>query len=518
MILKRIKVSDAERVISFAKPLARGDAEIQIGKLEGRALQGAVRPFMTSYGTISIFSAGADSGQRPTPMVASILIHGFAAGIISLGIMNTPRIVKPKQNEQYTVRNLDFRIPESLMRRFAGNATDQGSRGSDAGVRAAAERMAEYMQSQLPIVQAKTGSQILLQADLRPHLDASVEIEVPSFVIWKPSKVQTQTIVAPPSEKPRAAEVTPSVSAPNEELELQDIAITATDLPTRNSQSPAGTTSPVVVHELSPVQKSLVTATQISDNPTPAAVISVSDFRLADRRSVLPPVKETLGSNVQVGSTPGEANSPGESKTEDTGEKRTGQGSIDTHAAQEHEAKGGSEDGRPGSSQGNSVSLSRGSHTAIVITLAKDGRFGAVVVSTSLEDRYPEMEGLWSGRLVYTVHLNVGLPHSWILEYSLPRTAEAAAAGSVAHLEAPWPYSIVRPDLAPSSIGADALIVNGFINKDGRFEKLIPIIPPTFPLSDFVLHCLQEWQFRPAAQDGHPTRVEVMLIIPDQAE
>jgi hypothetical protein len=486
---------------------------------------------MMSYGTITIFSGAANLGQRPVPVVVSLLIHGLAGGIISFGIMYTPRIVKPEHNERYTVRNLDFPIPEALMRRLPGNPMDQGSRRSDASVRAAAERMAAFMHSQHPIAQAKTGYQILLQADLRPRLDVSAEIQVPTFVIWKPSNVRTETIVAPPQEKPHAAEVTPSISVPNEELELKDIAVTATDFPTTRIQSLAGTTSPAVVHEPRATQKAPVTVAQISDKPTQAAVMSVSDLRVADRNSVLPPVNETAGLKAQDGSIPGEANSPRNTKTPgdaktlspqsenhsgaDAGKTRTGQDSIDTPSAHEHEAKGGSEENRPGSSQGNNAVINQENHASTVITLAKDGHFGAIVVGISLQDRFPEMEQLWSGRLIYTAHLHVGLAHSWMLEYSLPRSADAAAAGSVAHLEAPWPYSIVRPDLAPGSIGADALIVNGFINNDGRFESLNPIVPPSFPLSDFVLHCLQQWHFRPAVQDGHPTRVEVMLIIPD---
>jgi len=309
------------------------------------------------------------------------------------------------------------------------------------------------MHSQHPIAQAKTRSQILLQADVRPRLDVSAQIQVPSFVIWQPSKVRAETIVAPPLEKPHAAEVTPSISAPNEELELKGIAITATDFPTTANQSPAGSTSPVVVHEPGATQKAPVTVAQISDTPTAAAVMSVSDLRVADRKSVLPPVNETAGLKAQDGSTPGEAKSLGESKTAsntetpspqaenhsgaDTGKTRTGQGSIDMPSAQEDVAKGGSGESRPGSSQGNNALFNQGSHTATVITLPKDGHFGAVVVGISLQDRFPEMEELWSGRLIYTVHLHVGLAHSWVLEYSLPRSAEAGDAGTVAHLQAP---------------------------------------------------------------------------------
>ena len=42
--------------------------------------------------------------------------------------------------------------------------------------------------------------------------------------------------------------------------------------------------------------------------------------------------------------------------------------------------------------------------------------------------------------------------------------------------------------------------------------------PPEFQEKQFVLDVLRQWQFRPAAQDGHAASVEVLLIIPEQPE
>ena len=126
-------------------------------------------------------------------------------------------------------------------------------------------------------------------------------------------------------------------------------------------------------------------------------------------------------------------------------------------------------------------SESIGQPTLTQITLPKDGHFGAVVVGDALEDQYPEAAGAWSGRIAYTVYLHVGLAKSWILQYSLPREADASAGGTVARLDAPWPYDIVRPNLAPGSVDADVLMIHGFIDPSGRFQGLSVAFPPDFP-------------------------------------
>lgn len=150
--------------------------------------------------------------------------------------------------------------------------------------------------------------------------------------------------------------------------------------------------------------------------------------------------------------------------------------------------------------------------------MPKTGSFGSVVVGDSLQDQYPEMSGVWNGRMAYTVYLHVGLSRSWILQYSLTPDAKITLSGNADRLEAPWPYSIVRPNLAAGSINADALMVHGFVNTAGHFEALSVVFPAAFPEAQFVLDSLARWQFRPATENGQMARVEVLLIIPEELD
>jgi len=98
------------------------------------------------------------------------------------------------------------------------------------------------------------------------------------------------------------------------------------------------------------------------------------------------------------------------------------------------------------------------------------------------------------------------------------RAPEESQSAAGAAIEAPWPYTIVRPNLDPGSLDADALMIHGFVNQSGHFEALSMVFPQTFAQAQFVLTALEKWQFRPAMQSGQSARVEVLLIIPEQAE
>ncbi len=138
---------------------------------------------------------------------------------------------------------------------------------------------------------------------------------------------------------------------------------------------------------------------------------------------------------------------------------------------------------------------------------------------SGLAEKYPETAGIWSGgRLVYTVYLHVGPGKNWILQYSLPRAAGVAAAAGVTRPEAPWPYQIILPHLAAGDFNSDALLVHGFINLAGGFERMSLVFPPTFAKAKYVINALQQWQFRPARQNGQIAAVEVLLIIPEETE
>jgi hypothetical protein len=324
-------------------------------------------------------------------------------------------------------------------------------------------------------------------------------------LIWNSQKAVVKTIVLPQPDKPAAAEVRPSIEAPNQEVTPADIRISATDFGTQKLPMFPSNTSPVAIHGPDLPQKIPATSSTGSGQPTPAAVLSLSDLRMTGGTVYLPPGNESASSTSPGGLTPGKDSSqPGNGdstgKAGGTGAGRAGGG------------KTGSDQGTDtGSGSGTSLSSTH-------IAVAKSGQFGAVVVGSTVEQRYPDVPSLWSGRLVYTVYLHVGLAKSWILQYSIPPSADAAKAGNATRIEAPWPFDIVRPDIPAGAIDADVLMIHGFVNKDGRFEELAVVFPPRFAHAQFVLDALKQWEFRPATQDGQAARVEVALIIPEETE
>ena len=75
--------------------------------------------------------------------------------------------------------------------------------------------------------------------------------------------------------------------------------------------------------------------------------------------------------------------------------------------------------------------------------------------------------------------------------------------------------TLCGPTSPPDTIDADALMIRGFVDESGRFEGLNIVFPQPFSSAQFVLDALQQWQFRPATQDGQAVRVEVLLVIPE---
>jgi len=268
----------------------------------------------------------------------------------------------------------------------------------------------------------------------------------------------------------------------------------------------------------------------------PAAVMSLSDLTMKDGPVTLPPVNETADKKQEGPVKEGPAEKPlaqGKGNTEGSaGGVGLGTGATQATwpAMMTAEAKNPAATNpaaspapataaptkattypAPGSIDSTAGSDPPTSHFA----LPKDGEFGAVVVGATMQGEYPEVVSMWGGRMAYTVYLHVGLQKSWTLQYSIPTAVETESGGNTPRLEAPWPYNIVRPNLAPGAINSDALMVHGFVNEAGRFESLAVAFPPEFPQTQYVLSALAQWQFRPAAENGHPTRVEVVLIIPE---
>jgi hypothetical protein len=125
--------------------------------------------------------------------------------------------------------------------------------------------------------------------------------------------------------------------------------------------------------------------------------------------------------------------------------------------------------------------------------------------------------GVLTCRIVYTVYVQVGLPKSWILQFCPADANETtgAARGTVAALDAPWPFRIMRPPV--TGLNGDYTLVHGIVNTSGRFEHLALVTPDEVATNELV-PALQQWEFRSASRDGEPTAVEVLMIIPHRQE
>jgi hypothetical protein len=474
---------------------------------------------MKSSPTITLFSQSRDIDRRSTSFAISVLFHSMALGLLSFGVMYTPRLDTRAIAARYTIRNIDLETPEQQARRAArGKVKYPDPRKPDIPPKAKAGAGKPIPQPPLlrQIAKAQKGPQTLVQPDLPTQLTLKQEIPVPTIVIWSPKKADVKTVVAPQPEKATAADVKPIPDPPNQAVDLSDISISPSAVPAPKLPTPPSTTSPVAIQAPERVQMAPATVSQPTAPPTPAAIMSLSDLKMAQGTVTLPPVNETAATDAQGTlapgpardpSAPGKNNRPGSAGTESSSNKAAAQSAVAAKVDRAESASPSSVDAGSGQSLQPS---------ATQITLPRDGQFGAVVVGESLDAQYPELNSVWGGRMAYTVFLHVGLARSWILQFSLPRSEEAAAGGTIAQIEAPWPYNIVRPNLALGSTDGNTIMVHGFVNRAGRFENLEIVFPPEFPQAQFVLKSLQNWQFRPASQNGQAATVEVLLIIPQE--
>ena len=455
----------------------------------------------------TLFSERLDTGQRPTSFIASFVVHAVAISLVLFSFAYKPPVIKVIA-EHYTIRQLDLHMPVPPQRANKENAAYPKRHSDDTS-------SASKQAPKLPVLRlathAITGPQTLIQPDLANNIRLPQPIPVPQVMIWSPSKIVVKNVVPPTPEKPTSANAKPSLERPNQEIPLADVNIASSNLPSVKLHILPSTTSPISVHQPDAAQMPPASASQQSAQPTPAAILSLSDLRMKDGTAVLPPVNQSAAKDSDGVMAPGPVAKPSPKE----GNGKPGDAGAGKNTAS---ATGIKPDTITPGTDSSLDSADAGRPRTTPIALPKDGHFGAVIVGDSLTQQFPEVADVWSGRLAYTAYLHVGLQKSWILQYSLPPNSEASAGGTVVRLEAPWPYSIVRPNLAPGSIDADALMVHGFVDASGRFESLSIVVPEAFAEARFVIAALEQWQFRPATQNGQNAKVEVLLIIPDVME
>src|ERR1700691_1892111 len=203
---------------------------------------------MRSSRTISLFSNQPDMTRKSSSFVVSILVHGAGMSLLFLGIMYPPQLSNKILAERYELRHLDLQTPEQRMRRSAASEIDYP------GPRTVAHTLPPggSPRAQPAVLrhtaQAQKATQTLVQPKIHPDPKPFKEIPIPTLVIWKPEKTPVKAIVPPPPAKPMAAQVLPSFEAPNREVNLADVRISATQLAAQNVPILPSTTSPVVVH------------------------------------------------------------------------------------------------------------------------------------------------------------------------------------------------------------------------------------------------------------------------------
>ncbi len=469
---------------------------------------------------VTLFADKPEPGPSPATFVLSVFVHSMALALIWFGLVYKPPFARVT-NDHLMVRQIDLRTPEEERAAAAHIPYPAAA--------PAARQPASNSRPRLPVLQqmtqAKPGPQTILQPDLLNTTALSEKIPVPQLMIWSPSKSVVKKVEPPMPQKPPAADVKPVVSRPNLESNLADVNVSAAIEPAQKSLFKPSTTSPVAVHVPQAAQMPPASASQSTQPPTPAAILSLSNMRAKEGTTVLPPVNESEAANSPGVLAPGEQNAAssqnGAAPAAQSASNSAGQGSATK--ADNSNSGPAAEAGKPNASTsatgaGTSTADASASPSSTQIALPKDGHFGSVVVGEGLDQKFPEISGVWGSRLAYTAYLHVGLAKSWILQYSLPPATDASAGGTVARLEAPWPYSIVRPNLPPGSIDADALMIHGFVNQSGRFETLTVVFPQQFAQTQFVLAALQQWQFRPATQAGQSAKVEILLIIPEDLD
>lgn len=464
---------------------------------------------MVSSELISLFSDGTDVSKRSTSFIFSILLHGAVIGVIVYVALFGPRVRHKAVAERLAVRHLDLNMPDPVK-------AVQGASGNmyPAAHKAPAGRPGADQAELHQKIDAPPGLETLMQS--KTALTLPKDVPIPTVVLLTPEKERVKTIVPPKPEAIAAAEAKPTLNLPNKEVQLADVPMPASELTVTKVPIVASTTTPVVVHGPDLPQKPPQTTSNTNAQPTPATVVALSDIQMKQGTVVLPSsnMSGPTSSPGALTQGQGKAVNPAEVAHHDT----EGRGGT-TNAEGAGNMKGQQEQAGPGSQTGAGNGAGHGNQPPMAhIVLPKTGAFGSVVVGASMTDRYPEASGAWKGRLAYTVYLHVGLTKSWIMQYSLPRDAEAAAAGSVLKLEPPWPYNIVRPAAGPGEMNADAMMVHGFVNEAGRFEELNIVFPPDYDQTQQMLGALQQWVFRPATQNGKTARVEVLLVIPEEEQ
>jgi hypothetical protein len=503
---------------------------------------------MRSSRTITLFSLQSEPRRGPSGLVASFVVHAGAISLILSAFVYAPQF-RLNTPDVYMMQHVSLNMPYPTIPKSGGSGSMYPKAASSGAPTSAQDEPAAPASSRVHFMRRKLAPQTLIEPDVDPDKMLPRETPVPAMLLWSGRRPKIQVLTPPKPQPPSITLDKPKLNFPNKEQHIAELNISPTPFQSRFPMPVASKSAPVILKRDLEVQRIPETGSISSIEPTPAAVLSASDLHMNQGVVSMPAANQSAEGSDQgglgTGKTPnslqnatGNADSTGTGKgsgnkgQSSTSGKAAGPGSGSAQKGAGNGTAGkGSESGSGGgqgaghnSGAGSGSSAGKGSGdgnngSVTRINLPKNGQFNVVVVGSELDDQYPETADVWKGRLAYSVYLHVGLEKNWILQYSLPRAADSANAGS-AHLDAPWPYYIVRPNLNPDDASADSVMVHGFVNESGHFEKLSVVFPTDmgYAREQLVLNALQQWQFRAGTHDGQVAKLEVLLIIPETTD
>jgi hypothetical protein len=427
------------------------------------------------------------------------------------------------------MREVDITLPDPTRHQNSANSGMYPGQNSTARSQAAHSLPAAPTSSPLQVPKLHLAEHTIVQPDIPPNQLIS-KAKLPSLLVWSAQRPKLQLVTPPQPQMLALNNTRPVLTRPTPETHLSDVPITSTPFQSRLPMPSPSSASPVVVSGARVGDLIPESTSKTSLQPSSAAMMSISDEEMAKGTIALPAVNQTGAGREDGAMKPGKAGNSSQSGKGEQNNVGAAQGTqLSQGAAGNTPGPAGSRAGNGPGNGGNAGTSNgtggsgggggQGTEPSFTrITLPQNGQYGVVVVGSTLADEFPETSRLWGGRLVYSVYLHVGLSRSWILQYSLAQKVEAANAGSTKSIEAPWPTYIVRPSGSPANINADALMVHGYVNEAGHFEQLALVFPSEFTQTRLLLQALEQWKFRPAKHNGQLAKVEVLMIIPEDAD
>ena len=516
-------------------------------------------------------------GPRPLSLAGSIVFHGLAIfGLTALSLRQPPPPTpQPPDSAEATVIRIGdklFFVTKLEPPDVARDAPREAPKPKPAETTQAAK--AEPAKLQAPPAPKETAARqapkVFVPREIRRNLISESTLiqplsppdlvprntPLPTFRVFTPQlpKIPKQFIV--PGRRTPAPPDPTTPPPPPPTIELANAPPAANPPKSALVLPPA---PPPVIEDQPPKLSTAVPPARIGD---PANILSLSDRPVPPSDKLTVPPGNVLGATgdgvvLRSGTAEGEASGAAGGRS-GSGQGKDGQGkdaqgkSAGTAVASASGpgAAGASGPGRGGTSASSSgsassssgggagtpgnatggISIAGGASTSGPIPKggvqhrASNGTFDAVVVQSTSSDPFPDSKELLTGRPIYTVYVTLGTAKDWALYFCVPGEKEAALQGNptqgnvvkigtAAPVQAPFPTTVVRPDVSVPSFYKQ-ILVHGYVTAAGRVENL-KVVRPIKPETDqALLASLARWEFRPATRDGANIGVEFVLSIP----